>query len=156
MSYSVSMGGVQYQISPFMLEKVKGYVDRGNPVGGFLRAVICNDLKEAVGSADAENLANLPAFVSYFYNEAPAVCWGSEDMMNAWGNAGGSLGVRALQMGYISLYGLKFKILASFNDSDEGVKESNAYMQANPGAAVIVIRSGVIYLADENDKGEPL
>jgi hypothetical protein len=52
--------------------------------GDFLQAVIKNDLREAVGLADEENIRNLPAFVAWLYNEAPSQCWGSKEKMLAW------------------------------------------------------------------------
>lgn len=67
-----------------MMPGIRLYIDQGIIPGSFLQAVICNDLREAVGCADDENLANLPAFVQYFYNEAPGTCWGSADTMMAW------------------------------------------------------------------------
>ena len=73
-----------FYIRDQMMEGIRDYIDHGVPCGSFLTAVICNDLKNAVGRADEENLRNLPAFVGYFYSEAPAPCWGSEEEMNAW------------------------------------------------------------------------
>lgn len=73
-----------HRIPSRMMHAIKAYVERGEVPGDFLQAVICNDLKEAVGRADYENLRNLPAFVGYFYNEAPADCWGSRAKMQAW------------------------------------------------------------------------
>ena len=49
-----------------------------------MQAVICNNLKESVGQADDENMDNLPAYVGYFYNEAPSACWGSKEAMDQW------------------------------------------------------------------------
>lgn len=74
----------QFYIPERMMGGIQRYIERGIEPGGFLCAVIENDLKEAVGRADEENMANLPAFVSYFYNEAPSVCWGSPEKMVAW------------------------------------------------------------------------
>jgi hypothetical protein len=66
--------------------------ERMRPIPGrFLQAVICNDLKEACGQADNENIHQLPAYVAYFYNHAPHNCWGSRDIMMAWHKRGGSL-----------------------------------------------------------------
>ena len=31
-------------------------------------------------------MANIPAYVGYFYNEAPSNCWGSSELMGAWMN----------------------------------------------------------------------
>jgi hypothetical protein len=80
MSYTFN----QFEIPDGMMGGITRFIEHGIIPGGFLQAVICNDLKEAVGRADLENMANLPAFVSYFYNEAPAICWGSKEKMLAW------------------------------------------------------------------------
>ena len=73
-----------YYIPERMMESLQRYIEHKVPLGGFLTAVICNDLAEACKRADEENLENLPAFVAYLYNEAPSQCWGSEEKMNAW------------------------------------------------------------------------
>lgn len=73
-----------FRIRPDMIDAILRYIDDRIEPGGFLTAVICNDLREAVGRADDGNLANLPAFVAYFYNEAPSNCWGSKEKMDAW------------------------------------------------------------------------
>jgi hypothetical protein len=39
---------------------------------------------ERVGRADDQNIKVLPAFVAYFYNEAPSQCWGSKEKMESW------------------------------------------------------------------------
>ena len=73
-----------YEIPERMRDGLLRYVqDRVLP-GGFLQAVIRNDLKNALGTADKENMANLPAYVNYFYNHAPASCWGSQKEMDEW------------------------------------------------------------------------
>lgn len=73
-----------FYIPERMMDHIEAYIMEGTPVGGFLSAVICNDLSNAVGRADDENLRNLPAFVGYFYNKAPSECWGSKEKMQAW------------------------------------------------------------------------
>ena len=67
-----------------MMGGIRRYIDEQIPPGHFLTAVLCNDLKEACGRADDENMRNLPAYVAYLYNEVPANCWGSEDAVNKW------------------------------------------------------------------------
>jgi len=52
--------------------------------GGFLSAVLRNDLKEACARADAESAENLHAIVSYCYQHLPAMCWGSDERFEAW------------------------------------------------------------------------
>ena len=67
-----------------MMGGLTRYVEHGLQPGDFLTAVITNDLKEAVARADDENIKNLPAYVGWLYNEAPAACWGSREAMDAW------------------------------------------------------------------------
>ena len=54
------------------------------PLGDFLRAVVSNNLFDAIGRADDDNLANMPAIVGYVYNEMPSQCWGSPAHYKAW------------------------------------------------------------------------
>ena len=74
----------QWQIPEYMMYGILHYVQDGVPPGDFLKAIICNDLKEAVGRADDNNINNLPAYVAYFYNKAPSGCWGSKKKMDSW------------------------------------------------------------------------
>lgn len=73
-----------FTIDADMMEGVRNYIDHGIEPGSFLSAVICNNLRAAVESADHRNIGNIPAFVGYFYNDAPSRCWGSSDKMIAW------------------------------------------------------------------------
>jgi len=60
------------------------YVDHGHPVGGFVNAVLCNDLQEAVVRADEVSLACIVAICKYVFNLTPAPCWGSKEKVRAW------------------------------------------------------------------------
>lgn len=73
-----------YRIPERMAMGLRLWIERGVPPGSFLMAVLENNLHEAVGRADAENLANLPAYCGYLYNEAPSPCWGSPQKVRAW------------------------------------------------------------------------
>lgn len=73
-----------FHIPERMMGGITRYIEQGVPPGDFLTAIICNDLYEAVGRADDENIANIPAYVGYFYNNAPSQCWGSVEKFNAW------------------------------------------------------------------------
>jgi hypothetical protein len=66
------------------LSSIKAYVQRRMPVGGFLRAVLTNDLSGAVNRADSQNIQNIPAIVFYLYNYTPSICWGSEENVKNW------------------------------------------------------------------------
>jgi len=73
-----------FHIPPHMMDSLKAYIEDRRPVGDFLTAVITNDLQGAIDRADDINLANLPAYVGYLYNEAPGGCWGSKESMEEW------------------------------------------------------------------------
>lgn len=66
------------------IESLHNYVTKGWEPGGFVTAVLCNDLSGAVGQADHLNLPALPAIVGYVYNELPSPCWGSREKFEAW------------------------------------------------------------------------
>ena len=74
----------QFHIPERMMPGIRLYVEHGLQPGSFLSAIIQNNLSEAVGRADSENLKNIPAFVAYFYNECPSNCWGSPEKMKSW------------------------------------------------------------------------
>lgn len=73
-----------FHIPDRMMRSIEAYIQKGQPVGDFLQAIICNDLREAVVRADDENIRNLPAFVYYFYQNAPSQCWGTRNHYNNW------------------------------------------------------------------------
>lgn len=77
-----------FRILDPMLDSLLGYVNRRVPVGSFLAAVLENDLKGACEYADAENIANIPAFAAWLYAEAPSACWGSKEAVAAWSDIG--------------------------------------------------------------------
>ena len=83
----------QYSIIPSLtLEAVHDYVDRGIEPGGFVGAVLSNDLFEAVARVDDRNLPVLGDICQLIYNYAPVVCHGSLDRYYAWIKRGGLAG----------------------------------------------------------------
>lgn len=62
---------------------LEAYV-RGLPPSGFLRAVLSNDLNEAITRADDVNIHALPHIVAYCREHLPALSWGSESHVNRW------------------------------------------------------------------------
>lgn len=77
----------QDRIPPSTKGSIDRWVKDGCPVGGFLTAVLCNDLADALGRADQFNAPNLDAIVGYLYNECPSGCWGSRAKYEAWKEA---------------------------------------------------------------------
>ena len=60
------------------------WIERGCTPGGFLSAVLCNDLIKAVSRADGTNIELIPNYVRLLHNHAPADCWGSEQNFHQW------------------------------------------------------------------------
>ncbi len=63
---------------------MKLYLEDHVEPGGFLRAVLENDLVGAFGKADNINRAWMFDIVTFIYNEVPASCWGSREAVEKW------------------------------------------------------------------------
>ncbi len=63
---------------------VERYVEFGIPPGGFLEAVLCNDLKGAVGRADSVNKMFLEKWVEYVTWYLPYQSQGSPEIVAKW------------------------------------------------------------------------
>ena len=76
----------------FLGQRVPGYmhhgltrwISQGIAPGGFLQAVLMNNLKAAVREADDTNVRLLHVYVAFLYNHAPIACWGSENNFDRW------------------------------------------------------------------------
>lgn len=73
-----------FTIPAHMMPALLRWTQNGEVPGDFLQAVIRNDLRAAVSHADNENAANLPAYLGWFYNEAPCGCWGAPGCLTEW------------------------------------------------------------------------
>jgi hypothetical protein len=72
------------EIPPITKDTIDAYVKWRRMPGGFVRAVLENNLKEAFARADNENTAAMLEIVSYCYNEIPFACWGSPARVKEW------------------------------------------------------------------------
>lgn len=68
------------------------YVDFRVRPGGFLTAVLQNDLTGAVQLADSQSRQALPAIVEWLQGNAPSAAWGSKGAVAAWLDAGPAAG----------------------------------------------------------------
>jgi len=66
------------------VESLLLYLSDGIPTGDFLRAVLANDLMEAVGRADCDNCEALPHIVSWVYSHVPRLARGSYEAVDTW------------------------------------------------------------------------
>ena len=76
----------KFYIPERMMGGIERYVENHIEPGSFLTAVFENNLSEAVGRADEENMENLPAYAAYLYNEIPQGCHGSRENVRQWLN----------------------------------------------------------------------
>ena len=76
-----------------MTDAVERYLLHGIEGGGFLTAVLANDLKGAAGRADVTNLGNLHAWAGWLYNSCPPAAQGSYEKVEAWCRSGGMKGL---------------------------------------------------------------
>jgi len=74
----------QFTLRVEMVESLELYVKQGIPCGSFLESALCNNFKDTVAGADAENIQNLPALAGYMYWEMPANSQGSPELVKSW------------------------------------------------------------------------
>jgi len=60
------------------------YVVHGRRVGGFLTAVLENNLLKALTRADDTNFKKIGAIVAYVANRIPQACWGDSATYLGW------------------------------------------------------------------------
>jgi hypothetical protein len=88
------MRTISYDTVPvsYMASGMRRYIENGIEPGGFMRALLRNDLRGAVAAADAMNLVHIPHWVVWLENNLPGAAWGSDDRYTAWINGGGIAG----------------------------------------------------------------
>jgi hypothetical protein len=74
----------RFVIPKNMHEGILAYVNHHREPGEFLRAVLSNNLTDAVKCSDETNLWLLPVYVSFFYNNIPAAAHGSALNVARW------------------------------------------------------------------------
>lgn len=63
---------------------IRAYIEHHTPFGGFLQAVVANDLADAVARMNPASMYGLKRTVEFFHNYAPALCHGSRAAYEAW------------------------------------------------------------------------
>lgn len=67
-----------------VIESLWRYAVYGIEAGGFLNAVLENNLKEAFARADDDNARAMKTIVMYVYMKMPSNCWGSITKVESW------------------------------------------------------------------------
>jgi hypothetical protein len=76
-----------------MVEGMMAYVMKGQPPGGFLLAVLGNDLFGACAAADDTNGSRLRDYAVFLHNYTPGGCHGSDKDVSEWIEIGGLNGM---------------------------------------------------------------
>ncbi len=63
---------------------LRNYVFHQQKTGGFLRAVLENDLQNAVARGDVFSLTALPDLVAFAEAHLPGSCWGDRERVKQW------------------------------------------------------------------------
>lgn len=72
-----------------MVQGAKNYIEDGIPPGGFLTAVLENDLVGSFATADGVNQEAMFTWAEFLHNEAPIAAWGSREAVLRWIERGG-------------------------------------------------------------------
>ena len=72
-----------------MRSGAKYYIEQGILPGGFLTAVLENNLSEAAMRADGTNVKRLPDFAGWMMWDIPFTAWGSKQKVKDWIAQGG-------------------------------------------------------------------
>ncbi len=70
-------------LPPKIRKSIENFVWYGIPPGGFVHAVLSNDLLDAVFRADANSSAAIGVICLYVHNAVPSVCHGSREAVAA-------------------------------------------------------------------------
>lgn len=77
-----------------MKESLTRYVEKGTPTGGFLEALLSNDLFAAFARADEAGRTHMEELVRHIYWNVPSGCHGSTQKVTAWIRHGGLEGLK--------------------------------------------------------------
>ena len=70
--------------SPYMIDGVRNWLEKGIEPGSFLQALLMNDFAMAVVKADSMNKHLLHDWAIFLLNEMPPEAWGSEMTYQRW------------------------------------------------------------------------
>ena len=75
---------------------INNYIAYGHSPGDFLESVLTNNLCDAFGHADSENVRDLREIVQYVNQYCPRAARGTAGQVRAWIRGNGSAGRRRL------------------------------------------------------------
>lgn len=95
------MGNYEHVPVDYMKEGVILFVEHGIHPGGFLYALLCNDLRDMVFRADNVNATKIVDWVNFLRDEIPASSWGSPANVKRWLSHNGLDGIRMQSSAYL-------------------------------------------------------
>lgn len=84
---NITVPGVDQSVIDRVGEQLGLWANKGILPGGFLTAVLENDLVGAIGCADTDNMRDLTQIVFLVSNAMPVGCWGSVEKVCNWEGA---------------------------------------------------------------------
>ena len=72
------------KVKQSMIVALQDYIRHGTPKGGFLSAVLANNLLNAAMRADGDNFETLAHVARWCYNHVPSIAWGSREKYDRW------------------------------------------------------------------------
>jgi hypothetical protein len=81
---SIDTSSGKLDLPDILHDSLVAYIETGRPTGGFLEAVLSNDLMGAFKRADAQSCAYLEAVARWLYDKAPGDAWGDYKTVQKW------------------------------------------------------------------------
>jgi hypothetical protein len=75
-----------YQPEEWFTESIERYLNSRIIPGGYISALLRNDLVSAIMYADSDSTNSIPDHVLWLYNNIPAEAWGSKEKVDKWVN----------------------------------------------------------------------
>jgi hypothetical protein len=73
-----------YPSCEHLIDGLARFFNNGLRPGGFLCAVLANDLKDAIVRAKGTSFEALPSLIELLNMHAPAPAWGSQEAFDSW------------------------------------------------------------------------
>ncbi len=81
---------IDYNMLPIHCQQsMRDYIEHRHPVGGFLYAVLSNDLYRTFLKADELNAPKIKDYLLFLDRHAPPECYGSKENIDRWLNPNG-------------------------------------------------------------------
>lgn len=76
---------INYDLCPERyLKDFRNYIEGHIPTGDCYKAILANNLRDAVARADEQTRSDLRRILIFLENEAPSTCWGTREKVDAW------------------------------------------------------------------------